>query len=189
MIVFNLKELRNNGVEQKLIDTALSNKFAYVDQDVLNKVCHNQVYFIDSLWNTVTNEGRKKGLMELLPIRHYLKWQEDKKNPKIIHYCSFEKPWKNPDSDMATYWWHYARMTPFYEEIIYKNTKQSQPQSQPNVSREMLGEIFNYTKNRIKYWRYKLLSKITFGKKRKKYKQKRKDLKARLKEVKKFLKG
>ena len=42
--------------------------------------------------------------------------------------------------------------------------------------------FFNYKKMIIKYYRYNILSKITFSKTRKKYKQKRKDLKARLKE-------
>lgn len=53
----------------------------------------------------------------------------------------------------------------------------------------IIKDIGNYTKNKIRYWRYRLLSKITFGKKRKKYNQKRKELKARLKQVRAFLKG
>ncbi|MDO5387015.1 MAG: glycosyltransferase, partial [Pseudomonadota bacterium] len=53
----------------------------------------------------------------------------------------------------------------------------------------IIKDIGNYTKNKIRYWRYRLLSKITFGKKRKKYKQKRKELKVRLKQVRAFLKG
>lgn len=43
--------------------------------------------------------------------------------------------------------------------------------------------------SRLKYYKYKLLSKITFGKVRKKYKQKKKMLKDRLKAVDRFLKG
>jgi hypothetical protein len=31
------------------------------------------------------------------------------------------KPWKNPSCELAEYFWQYARKTPFYEEIIYKN--------------------------------------------------------------------
>lgn len=54
---------------------------------------------------------------------------------------------------------------------------------------EIIRNIFLYTQNKFKYWKYKLLSNITFGKKRKKYKQKRKDLKSRLKQVRRFLKG
>ncbi len=50
-------------------------------------------------------------------------------------------------------------------------------------------EAVNYGRSRLKYYRYKLLSKITFGKMRKHYKKKRRDLKARLKQIRAFLKG
>lgn len=49
--------------------------------------------------------------------------------------------------------------------------------------------LANYSKNRFNYYRCKLLSKITLGKLRKHYKEKRKKLKSKLKQVRKFLKG
>ena len=42
-------------------------------------------------------------------------------NPKIIHYCSYKKPWTNPEYDKSYLFWQYARKTYFYEEIINKN--------------------------------------------------------------------
>ncbi|OEW31433.1 hypothetical protein AJ878_04430, partial [Campylobacter jejuni] len=35
------------------------------------------------------------------------------------------KPWQNPKSYNAHLWWHYARQTPFYEEILFKNITQN----------------------------------------------------------------
>ena len=52
----------------------------------------------------------------------------------------------------------------------------------------MLLAVLDYPRVRRRYWRYKLLSKITFGKTRKKYKEKRKKLKQKLKQVRKFRK-
>ncbi len=49
--------------------------------------------------------------------------------------------------------------------------------------------VSSYRSSKIKYWRYKILSKITFGKTRKKYKQKRKELKIKLKAMKNNLKA
>jgi hypothetical protein len=40
----------------------------------------------------------------------------------------------------------------------------------------------------LTYWRYKLMSKITWGRRRKKYKNKRKYLKSKLKLIKQYLK-
>ena len=43
-----------------------------------------------------------------------------RKDPKIIHYAGFEKPWVKPDCDFAPVYWSYARQTPFYEQLIGK---------------------------------------------------------------------
>jgi 5-methylcytosine-specific restriction endonuclease McrBC GTP-binding regulatory subunit McrB len=73
-------------------------------------------------------------------------------------------------------------MTPFYEEILYKNLRQQQPDL------AQVKNAINYNKNRWKYWRYKVLSKITFGKIRKKYKEKRRVFKEKLRQAREFLK-
>ena len=66
-------------------------------------------------------------------------------------------------------------MTPFYEEIIYKNTTQQ--------AHALIWDIINYSKIRRKYIKYKLLSKITWGGKRKRCKQKRQALKVKLRHI------
>lgn len=58
-----------------------------------------------------------------------------------------------------------------------------------NLTPFIVKDAFDYTKNKIKYWRCKLLAKLTFGKMRKHYKTKKKELKNRLKQVRSFLKG
>ena len=47
--------------------------------------------------------------MHLMPEKYYKKWLDDRSNHSIIHYASFLKPWKDPCSDMAEYWWQEAR--------------------------------------------------------------------------------
>lgn len=110
--------------------------------------------------------------------------------PCILHLTGRQKPWSNPNQIFAEYFWKYARQTPFYEKIIYQNLKKEIPYNTNNaIDLTLVRETANYLKNKITYWRYRLLSKITFGKKRRKYKQKRKELKTRLKQVRAFLKG
>ena len=189
VLLFNINEMKKKNIEDKLIKTALENNFYYVDQDVLNKVCYKMVALLDSSWNTITDAGKRKGMMPLLPERLYNKWLSDRIKPKIIHYASVTKPWNAPESDLADHWWHYARMTPFYEEILFKNLNSQNRNANNAIDLTLVRETANYLKNKITYWRYRLLSKITFGKKRRKYKQKRKELKTRLKQVRAFLKG
>ena len=50
---------------------------------------------------------------------------EARKNPYIIHYCSPRKPWNMPSVEYSQIFWHYARKTPFYEEIVFENTMQN----------------------------------------------------------------
>lgn len=42
-------------------------------------------------------------------------------DPWIVHFASEKKPWAMPDAKFADYFWRFARISPFYEEIIYKN--------------------------------------------------------------------
>ena len=119
-------------------------------------------------------------------------------NAIFIHYTSPCKPWNTPNADLANIWWYYARQTPFYEEILYKNLKgnsiqdikqQVTQQIAKVVDNNIIKDIANYSKNRFNYYRCRLLANVTFGKMRKHYKNKKKLLKAKIKAVRKFLKG
>lgn len=50
-------------------------------------------------------------------------------------------------------------------------------------------DIYHYTRNKLRYWKYKFLSAVTFGQTHKKIKKKRKKLKYRIKIAKHFIKG
>ena len=39
------------------------------------------------------------------------------KNPKIVHYNLFYKPWHYKDVQYAKYFWNVAKKTPFYSEL------------------------------------------------------------------------
>ena len=70
----------------------------------------------------------------------------------------------------------------------YRNSKSENFQLQEFHNKTLL-DSSKYTQNKIQYYRYWILSKITFGKMRKHYKKKRKELKSKIKQVKQFLKG
>ena len=75
----------------------------FVDQDVLNSVCFNKVKFIDKKYN------------------HFPGFSKKNNQKSIIHYI-INKPWQNPKNPLSELFWKYAKLTPFYEEIIYTNT-------------------------------------------------------------------
>ena len=198
ILLFNIQKMRDEQIEEKLINTALRNTFNYVDQDVLNKVCHGNVLFLDSSWNVQVETGSKKGIMALLPIKIYHDWSEDRKNPKIIHYASYCKPWNTPSSDLADIWWKYARQTPFYEQIMYENLNMNSVQNvTQNITQQIsqvtnmdiVRDVANFSKNRFNYYRCRLLANLTFGRMRAHYINKKKAMKQKIQRVKTFMGG
>ncbi len=97
----------------------------FVDQDVLNSVFDGNIQYFDISWNV---EWHLPMVAELLinelPSELYLDYMQSRKNPKIVHYSGSMKPWKEPHRAMAHHWWKYAKQTLFYEEIVYRNTRQ-----------------------------------------------------------------
>ena len=115
------------------------------------------------------------------------KYENARKQPYIIHFTGQNfKPLNYPCLQESKLFWYYARRTPFYEELLFRSIQLNLASNMPFSE---LINLANYSKNRFNYYRCKLLSKITLGKLRKHYKEKRKKLKFKLKQVRKFLKG
>lgn len=106
--------------------TFASHKYLYNDQDVLNLYCEGRVKYIDMSWNLITDcyHTRIKDVISCAPANIQNEYFKARKNPKIIHYAGFMKPWHNPSEDFAHYFWYYSRKTPFYEELLYKMNKE-----------------------------------------------------------------
>ena len=96
----------------------------YVDQCIINSVCKDRVKFIDYKWN-VMNHIAIFHKLETLKLPGNLKneYMKSLNEPYFLHFTGFLKPWHDPSTINADSFWKYAKMTPFYEEIIYKNTK------------------------------------------------------------------
>lgn len=186
VLIFNIRRMNELKIEQQCIDVASKNKYAYVDQDVLNRVCYGKIKTLDSAWNVNSNSGTKKDLMKVIPAPLYNKYRHDRKAPHLIHYASFTKPWNYPSMDFASVWWQYARQTPFYEELLMRTTNFHVRQSIKKIE----GKVAYMQRKSIfwDYYRCKILSKITWGNKRKHYKQKRDKLHEQVRKIRTFLK-
>lgn len=161
-----------------------------VDQDILNTICQDHVLFISPQWNY---EWVNQLNIDTFVFPEFL---EEAINALqkllIIHYNGKEKVWASPLKELAHYWWHYARMTPYYEEIIYRNFK---PESPPTITKivensfdyENIRHCFSLAKYKRKYLLYKIFSKLIFMK-REKYINRANTLKKQIKQTKSFLK-
>ena len=127
VLIYNIKKCLTNNFTQKCLDALkyLENP-PIVDQDVINSAFEGDISFLDSRWNFAwnlpirypdfLNSFSKEFIKDILKIinDHY-----------IIHYCDVFKPWNSPHLPKADIWWQYARETPFYEEILFKNIAQN----------------------------------------------------------------
>lgn len=117
----------NKCIEQELTSKCLNllssnNNLLWPDQDVLNIVLKNNVKYLDGKWNFEWHlPYYDPNFSEHLYYDIYKKYKLSSMNPYIIHYAGGIKPWNHPELDYAYIWWKYARLSPFYEEIIQKD--------------------------------------------------------------------
>lgn len=189
-LVFNIKQMNKENTMKRFFEQLKTDKkLLCLDQDILNIVCQNRVLYLDVAWNIEwITQIRSENLNKDLSIDMYNLYSKALQNPKIIHYCDDIKPWREPSRPLADIWWKYARKTIFYEEVLFNNISQTFHQIDLNPIQQNLKNIAHLSKDKFLYQKYKIMSKITFGKKKKKYKEKKKKLKTHLKEMKNFLK-
>lgn len=196
VLIFNIQQMiTENSLEAFLNTLDRIENPVLVDQDILNIVCENRVKFLDLKWNVLYQIPIwDKNWKNKLPCSILNEYIESRHKPYIIHYAGAVKPWFQPNNDLASDFWFYARKTIFYERIIFDNLKKNLQIMDTDVSDKTVlskefKDIFNYNKIRAKYVYYKILSKICWGKKRKRYKEKRKKFKEKIAYVRRLIKN
>lgn len=95
--------------------------YIYNDQDVLNSVCEGRVRYLDQRWNVMINcDNRFENFFSYAPADVYNDFMRAYSDPCITHYAGFQKPWNMVRCDCAQLYWSYARLTPYYEELMSK---------------------------------------------------------------------
>ncbi|EAK9986127.1 glycosyltransferase [Campylobacter jejuni] len=127
ILIYNIEECQKISFTEQCIQTLnVLKQLSLPDQDVLNCVADSNVFLLPLAWNFLWNVNYRKPNYKVLYSNNFLQeYKEAEKNPYIIHYCDFFKPWNSPHLPKADIWWHYARQTPFYEEILFKNITQN----------------------------------------------------------------
>lgn len=122
VLVLNVKELNRVTSVRQLFEMSDTGIYKYSDQDILNVVCKNRVTYVDMGWNMLVdcNKERWQGVIKYAPYYILDAYEQARKDPYIIHYAGFLKPWMHPDEDFAHEFWMVARRTLFYEQIVSK---------------------------------------------------------------------
>ena len=89
-------------------------EYLHQDQDVLNEVFNDSIGVLPPEWNWETISER-----EISEADEIFKDYGNIKNPKVIHYFARHKPWNVDITRLKhQYWWQYARLSPYYEQIL-----------------------------------------------------------------------
>ena len=81
------------------------------DQDLLNLMHWDQVKFVDEY---------KYDLFAKIAYDSGIRYEDVKKETAIVHYAGM-KPWRGGEGihyEIEQLWWDYAKMTPFYYELM-----------------------------------------------------------------------
>ena len=121
VLVFNVPQWRKENTARqcfRFLGDLPQDKFVYMDQDIVNAVCRDRIIFLDEAWNYYWNISRVNKEMVAIckPVIDRIG-----NNFHLIHYTSAMKPWCTPNHPRAGYFWRYAGLSPFLEEIIKTN--------------------------------------------------------------------
>lgn len=108
VLVFNIEKLRSCYSDGMLTELARNSRLRYFDQDILNYACRDNIGLIDYRWNVVSDcdDIRISRIISRAPSDMLVKYMESRKDPWIIHYSGYIKPWEDPDIDMGERYWH-----------------------------------------------------------------------------------
>lgn len=102
MLVMNCKSFRDKHFIDHFMDLLTKYHFDCIapDQDYLNELGENSILHLDPRWDAMPNENTP-----------------EIKDPGLIHYNLFFKPWHFTNVQYEKYFWENARQTKFYSEL------------------------------------------------------------------------
>ena len=148
-LVMNVKRMREENVMEEF-DKHARIKYDMNDQDVLNIVCNGHIQVLPSLYN-----------FQPAHFANYM-WRRD--NPEIqfddmfrratLHYTGIHKPWNSLECVAADAWWHYYRMSPFYDDKNYFKRQYDQIEACRNdfrnkKNKQLFGRVLVNWKHRV----------------------------------------
>jgi len=122
ILLMNLKKIREKYTIRDFIQQ-ISKGYYYGDQDVLNVMCENSVRYLNMRWNVMIDCDHKRmnNIKTYAPHALAQSYLEARRDPAIIHYAGYPKPWATVGHDYELEFWQEARKSPYYEIILKTN--------------------------------------------------------------------
>lgn len=124
VLLMNLKKLREAGLGKHFLNLLTTYQFDCIapDQDYLNALCADRIYYLDECWDAMPNDNKP-------PLE----------DPMIVHYNLFSKPWCYDGIQYGELFWHYAEDSGYLSEIkAHKDSYSDEQKAQDSKCLELL---------------------------------------------------
>lgn len=213
VMVMNLKLMRADKLADALLDAKIHSwpTWRLQDQDVFNYVCRNRAISLHLRYNNLLPLYMR--LYKLKDLNRffgttYNSFQEMMQDVAILHLGGLNgrRPWQVDNGFCGELWQRYFNISPIRDYDLARGLYISPAIESGLVSmiekeitsgklykyvgekqaflEKMLSTVANYKKHKMRYLRYSILSKVTFGKTRKRYKEKKRTIKELLSHIK-----
>ena len=117
MVIVNIEKLNELYTLDDLKNIISSRNWRQHDQDIFNVLCQDKLLIIDARWSFFEEYDYS---LQWLPEYLAAELLESSKNPAVIHYAGANKAWQDERSSLTSYFWKYAKMTPYFDEFFAK---------------------------------------------------------------------
>ncbi len=113
VLIIDIKKYNQKDAFNKLLALLHQKKYIYQEQCAINDLFKGDIAQLPPEWNFELATAVCRQTRD-----YYAEYYKLSSHAKVLHFLGSQKPWNNPDVPMADTWWHYARETFFYEEIL-----------------------------------------------------------------------
>jgi len=113
ILLMDMAKLREARIGDRFVE--LLNKWHFdsiaPDQDYINAMCSGRILYLDGTWDTMPADGTP-----------------ERSDPKLVHYNLFSKPWNYDGIQYEEYFWKYASLSGYLEDIRREKASYSDEQ-------------------------------------------------------------
>ena len=126
VLIMNLKALRENSIEKKIIEFVATHPLKFRDQTAINCICYNNTQTLPFKYNlfafpTIDKLIKLNSQQDPKYRINFTELNQSFYEPTLYHYVDLDKPWLKQTSKFnRVYWWYYAKMSGYYKEILDK---------------------------------------------------------------------
>ncbi len=120
VILFNISQMNKENTFDTLMEAMKEKHYWFLDQDIMNKVFYDRVFYLPLEWNVYHGNGNTHDFFPNLCFSTYMEFLSARLHPKLIHYAGENKPWNTIHVDFYDNFEKYLSGTPWQRELYWR---------------------------------------------------------------------